>query len=997
MIYVTCEVVLGQLSDEFQDLAIAMIFKKAQSTITPTATEAIGVLCGFIPADKRLKKFLPLCIERIEEELENGAGSTPTGNRFVSNTNPFDFAKMSDASLHWFQSILMNIVGQSGVALLSYRSEVERIIELTVTKCLSKRGYLWTGYLIRMVLESLSTVYPLECRSHNLKTWSDPNFRKNSSQRWGEKVDFNDLQVSWHIPSAGEIEFASDLAAKYFRYTELGLESLIYSARESPSKASGSECRRLIAHLNNCIIGTCSFLQPANDYDHSNYGEFTSTYTPRKIPIYLNGGFLFSDPLDSRYIFWMKSFERLRILLLNLLKFFANERSDDIDSLKVLVACVQSHLADNGLFDFHHWMYKFYKNLYKTGKNDSVLPRLHFVKAIHKIHFRRVQHSRKSFPTTEAVQNILDSLFDLSLSKFAEVRKSAQSSLFACLRYHRNFRFDIFKRTISVFKETAPIRDIDRIKGALYILRDRNSIMGVYTYYWPFTAQFIDALLSLQAEEKPSILELVRRIFLDFTKIFTPVQVFVSIPEHIKSITLSASTASEIVSSLIFEQKRKEEISLRAQRLIQTSLVATASQKINWKFLTMAIVIFDLILSPTLPFSTEFMKLVFGWIIDDHPSIRVSCNALLCHLMDTMKDRARLAGTSAMAKLKRKLGDASAEFQSVLYSAVNYDKNASNMKIFTDKPKSWLIQPQIVTIYEGFIPENALPYEDKESFDAQVIMMQNFTNESFWTSWLGFAALESPRDAFSKTTAGFYKQIFGLTQDASLEFLYPKLQKLVEDVKENSSQRAASEIVAGILRGSKHWNLAKKAKWDSRISELLFDGINASTMETVRHWLACLRYAFDSRDCKRFKTIVNTILDMKLDLNNSSFLAESKKIWLKDQLLRSFSYQLCNQLEGFLNDYSAIITTPYQQVRDSVGRSFDNCLQLSHNETFKTLDLFLAHCIKNFDNFETAQLSPHPVITLMFQKLRDYRASSAIGDPLSAYALSSKTCKIFLI
>jgi proteasome activator subunit 4 len=993
MIYVTCEVIFEQLSDEFQDLAVAMIFKKAQSTITPTATEAIGILCGYIPRKKRLAKFLPLCIDRIEEEIENGAGSTPTGNRFVSNSNPFDFAKMSDASLHWFQSILMNIVGQSGLDLLKYRSEIERIIELTVTKCLSKRGYLWAGYLIRMVLESLSTTYILECRSHNLKTWNNADFKKNASQKWGEKVDLEDLDISWHVPSEAEISFATDLATKYLQYTETGLNSLIAIARETPAQVSGSEFRRLISHLNNCIIGIGSFIQPSKDeFDHDNYGEFTATFTPQKKPVYLKGGYIFCTPSDPKYILWLEKIQSIRVLLLQLLKFFTNER-DDIDTIKVLVTCVQSHLSDDGVYDLHHWMHKFYKNLFKTGKDLAVLPRLYFVKAVQKIHFRRVQNSRKAFPTTRIVRDIFNSLFDLSLSKFAEVRKSAQSALFSSLRHHRNMRFDIFSKTMSVFKETAPDRDIDRVKGALYILRDRNSIMGVYSYYWFFTSQFIDALLSLQGEEKPSILELGRTIFLDFTKIFTPIQISVNIPDHIKLLTNSASTLTEEVAMLGKEQKRKEGIAIRAQTQLHTSLVDRVTKKINWKFLTMSIVLFDLLLSPTLPISPDFMGLVFSWIIDEHPSIRASCNALLCHIMDTMKDRARNAGTSAMSRLKKKLGAEASNFQVELHATVHFDKNATDVTVFADKPMSWLIRPKVLTLYDGFIPDGTLPYEDLESAESQKLMIQKFRSESFWESWLGFAAMENPRDAFSKTTAGFYKQIFGLTQDSCLEFLFPKLQKLVQDVKENSSQRAASEIIAGILRGSKHWSLLKKVKWDSKISELLFEGINASSMETVRHWLACLRYTFDSRNINRFGLIVKQILDTELDLNNPSFLTESKKIWLKDQLLKSFSYQLCNHVDGLLNSYYAIIVTPYQLVRDSVGRSFDNCLQISHNETFETLDLYLNYCVGSFSNFETAQLRPHSVITAMFEKLKGYRAVSTIGDPLSEYALASKTCK----
>lgn len=99
-IYVVCDVVFNQLSDNLETVVLNILFKKVQSTLTPAATEAIGVLCGLIAKSnpgKRISKFLPLCCEMIKEEIRCGASSVPSGNRYVANPNPFEFAKMSDA------------------------------------------------------------------------------------------------------------------------------------------------------------------------------------------------------------------------------------------------------------------------------------------------------------------------------------------------------------------------------------------------------------------------------------------------------------------------------------------------------------------------------------------------------------------------------------------------------------------------------------------------------------------------------------------------------------------------------------------------------------------------------------------------------------------------------------------------------------------------------------------------------------------------------------
>lgn len=306
----------------------------------------------------------------------------------------------------------------------------------------------------------------------------------------------------------------------------------------------------------------------------------------------------------------------------------------------------------------------------------------------------------------------------------------------------------------------------------------------------------------------------------------------------------------------------------------------------------------------------------------------------------------------------------------------------SYSRYYSDKLKAWLIQPNdYISVYHGSIQDQT-PYIDKDSAECHEIMKAHFESELFWDKTLEFASLE--KQGFSKNQSDTYKRIFVLYQDSPFSVVVPKLTRLVNDIKETSSQRAAAELIAGILRGSKHWNSFRKELLNEVIVPLLFQGIALSTMETITHWLACLRYAFSRRDPNRFTLIINRILDTPLDLANQSFLAESKKIWLKDLVLTSFNHSMRKHTPLLVTLIVEMMSTPYQQVRDALGRMLDNCLAIEDEGRFNSVEDYLDSCFKGWNR--NVAIKEDSTVKAIFVKLNDFKSKSG-----PEFALASKT------
>ena len=120
------------------------------------------------------------------------------------------------------------------------------------------------------------------------------------------------------------------------------------------------------------------------------------------------------------------------------------------------------------------------------------------------------------------------------------------------------------------------------------------------------------------------------------------------------------------------------------------------------------------------------------------------------------------------------------------------------------------------------------------------------TSQDFWKNFCGFLAQESTgttQTPFNFLTAQFFKGVFKHFGDEFVEPLLPHLKALCEKASDRGSQRAAAEIVAGLLRGSKLWPLQKREKLGSLLSPLLVLAFETITSDTLGDWGAALVFA----------------------------------------------------------------------------------------------------------------------------------------------------------
>jgi proteasome activator subunit 4 len=163
-------------------------------------------------------------------------------------------------------------------------------------------------------------------------------------------------------------------------------------------------------------------------------------------------------------------------------------------------------------------------------------------------------------------------------------------------------------------------------------------------------------------------------------------------------------------------------------------------------------------------------------------------------------------------------------------------------------------------------------------------------------------------------TQGLFRN-FG---DSFLGTFKPHLQRLCSD-KQESSQRCAAEIIAGLVRSSKHWPFQKvKAMWEFLLP-CLSSAFNEISAETLSDWGSCLSDCSADRDPRRLHWLFEMIISPEsLNQSRGSFRATSV-LYLLQRAVSQQEWRVPVLHHRLLEHLEPQLSHPYKLVRDRLG------------------------------------------------------------------------------
>jgi len=187
-----------------------------------------------------------------------------------------------------------------------------------------------------------------------------------------------------------------------------------------------------------------------------------------------------------------------------------------------------------------------------------------------------------------------------------------------------------------------------------------------------------------------------------------------------------------------------------------------------------------------------------------------------------------------------------------------------------------------------------------------------------------FLSLEDRKgkDKFDATRFSLFKGLFRNHGDEFLSNFRPHLQRLVCDQHE-ASQRCATEIIAGLIRGSKHWPFAMVNDMWTFLCPVLRTAFSNVNVESINDWGTAIATASENRDPNRNHWLMELILEDPIRVEQGSF-TDSSRLYMLQGGISQQEWRVSELLSRLLDVLRPYLNHPYQNMRDRLGSVLTN-------------------------------------------------------------------------
>ncbi|CAF3979958.1 unnamed protein product, partial [Rotaria sordida] len=817
---------------------------------------------------------------------------------------------------------------------------------------------------------------------------------------WGQHVDFDKLQVQYHIPNIDEIDFACEFV-ETFIYSELTL------LNEKSLKISNDERLRSLTIIYYISMGCLNMIPRI---DSQNVQDLVSSVVScdSKYPIYHNKS-KFRENLRMRLV----------IDIGKLLDVLVDNHSDDVKSIKTA-------LKIYSLSSIYYGISK--NNIYKLSTDIQSSKKLFKNKLSDKrqnsrfLSIKRIVLQLKKFETnnsrtlTEIDKQIVLKLFNLSINRYSEVRQKAQFELFAILN-HYHFSFQIIVDRIVELLNKPGETDHHQIKGCLYILLGNNLFFLPTKYSWTMMEKLWPSIALMNYAKKPSTQKLINDINKKIIRTFITDSFIQDINEISKHAAAALWHPLKRIETKI--QNERNQVNIKSyNNLMETLNLLLKRDTLTWKQQKAIMSLLCLLLQKHIPISHSCIQTFVDFLIDDNMELRKCAEkgiAAFCRLQKPP----RIYVEKSLEEILHNMDKSSS-------STIDNNKSHSidcnnNLRITIDSyrpPETQIEWEQTCFLDKSFYGYYTWPQMIKYSINKRTRYIQNtmpedvtilydrFIDKSFIIRFIQLIIFDEDNGEinFDKTRFAIFKGLFRnfgfVFIDNFIEQLYILIHEQIKE-KQKGSHRVAAEIVAGMIRGSKYWTLEMLDELWKKLTPFLTEVFINLSIETRYYWFLCFKYSMENTDPRRmnrpiefFRTLINnqTIVNT---LNETSR-------WSLISSLRSFQWRIPSIWCSINEQAKVLLDHPSKSVRDyivgvlSISFSFDITLfngkltyQPDVNQFIDDICERLREAIEIYDKKPLVNISDQ-VVEMEFETCKALNFMEAVVQMLTSFFFWSR-------
>ncbi|CAF2652171.1 unnamed protein product [Rotaria sp. Silwood2] len=816
-----------------------------------------------------LNYLLPQTYECIEKILSQS-------NMIILNDHK------GDSELTWHLIMFSELVCARGDTLIIYKSMILSIFHQCI-HIIHKDSYESIGKAAQNLLKSLTYT-------------------------WGQYVEYDKINVQFHVPNEEEVDFACEFV-ETFMYLELQI------LNEKCTDISNDERLRLLTLIHHIAIGCLRMVSRIESKEVKNFVSSVSSH---------------SSKVQAQYSLYAKEpkfKENLRMRLLidigNFIDHLIAYHSDDASSIKIALKIYSLSSMYYGIFE---------QNINKLFSDLNTIKHLYKNKLYDTQQYPRFLFSLINFRTlTEIDQQVIRKLFELSIHRYSEVRRQAQSYLFTMLsRFYLLYRI-ILDRIIELLTKSDEV-DHDEIKGCLYIFLGNETIFLPTKHSWTVLEKLWPAISCTKHAIKLSTQNLINCIMEKIYKRFNTVAIIENTNEISKQAAISLWRSLEKHEFELYNRIYEERIegNIRSYNNLMEKLISLLYNNVltdRQQILIMAFIPFLLQRQIQIPLSC--IRILVDFLIHENLDIRKiaeQCISTLCRIQKPPRIYLEKSLHDIFYQIKKSCPDEAFSCpgdrdDNLWITLNNYQPPKTQIEweqtCFLDKSfHRYYKWPKVIKY-----PMNKRERYTKNTMPEDVAILYNrFMDKIFITQLIQYMVITDESNELNFNIHRF-RMFKGLFRNFGFDLMNHFMEQLDILIHENITEkqegchRVAAEIVAGMIRGSKYWTLEMLEKLWQKLIPFLNEVCTNLTSETLSCWGSCFKFSMEDLDPRRMYRLIEFIRTLINNQTTENTLLETSR-WFLVLKLTNFEWRI-PAIWCEINEHAKeMLDHPYKAVRE---------------------------------------------------------------------------------
>uniref|UniRef100_A0A1L8DSH8 Putative proteasome activator complex subunit 4 n=1 Tax=Nyssomyia neivai TaxID=330878 RepID=A0A1L8DSH8_9DIPT len=909
--------ILAQCSDEIKKSAarkVELFIKshlfepKVAGLLAGCLVRIMSRICG----DFFLKSLVPYLIDTLQKY-------------FNDHEDIACVEKQSD-EVQYYLILLMNTMRGDPRVFVHYIDDIIPIID-QVSKFKCKLANKKAGSMILNIMSNVGTLQTLDILS-SPEIVTKPLAEFLPIRHWGEKMKPQD-RIVWYMPNEDCRKVCEKLIHRYLPPILAAFEKHITG--EVPMERD--DILRDVTMVTSLI--RCNNLLPV-------WNEEPLKLASSAIDGYTADVTLGFDDLaitmpDGRNV-------RLTIIetLSKLQKKIMECSEDDIKSLRAIISLWDKvHICRhyNTAFDTQMKNYMATKN-FQNYKLTMHRRNLRAVAAMRVLMQQDCRDELRRTKFTATHREIMHNLLTLSTSKYSTIRSMAQGRLFNLFSIYA-FSYRCIVDELVSYLRLDSNEHHDAFKGALYILNGQRRMRLIVKQDWECVEKLWLTLLQSTLSEKPSVVKLLDIVMDAINNEFPTLIIELTIPNKIveqaldilpTGITLTPKDIAEGQDRLIARNgvnKKRYESILNA--IVQT----VKDNSLHWRYNLMASTMIFNLVHPETKYPEIVARYVVNNLISDSLEERKLAVRTMTYIMTQIKREHKkitynpfsIAGMEVPST--KLLPGYRADNAWLQYDVERAPKNQSDW----DAPR-YLHRGQGYfgwkPVFQMYAPSAQQPPLDRTAADMtgiEAAVYAFFIDPANVEKLVTFWSLEEKkgRDKFNRSRFFLIKSLCSSFGDAFHPSFLSHLPRLIAAKECESNHRCAAEIMAGFMKGTKHWPYDKTQKLFDALQPLIRDALNHVTNETDAFWGTCFATAAETIDPMRQYWLYEVLLENPLR-ETTSFI-DCSRIYCLQGPFNQHVWRMNSIAKRLLDYLRPYFVHPFQNVRERLGSILINIFE----------------------------------------------------------------------